>query len=411
MKKILEVCVDSLASALAAAEGGADRLELCSALVVGGLSPDVALFRQIRAQCSLPVRCLMRPRAGDFLYTSWEIDLLCAQIEALKAAGADGFVIGALTPEGQLDRSAMQRLLSACDGKPVTLHRCIDVSRDLAETYRAAAELGVDTVLTSGGAANGGEGAARLGERYGLHTLPETGALSQVQFSPMGDEAALMLDTSGAGLHKRGYRAQGVAAPLRETLAAAMVLLSRYRGRDPLCDPFCGSGTIPIEAALIAKNRAPGLNRTFSAQKWSWLDKKLWMEAADEAMDKEFHGDYEIWGGDLDPAAVELARHNAALAEVDDVVRFDVDDARTFHWGGLSGRVVTNPPYGERLMERLEAEALYRDFGRAWDKFPEGWKLYLLSSHTEFERTFGKKADKKRKLYNGMLKCDLFMYW
>ena len=253
--------------------------------------------------------------------------------------------------------------------------------------------------------------AARLGEKYGLNTLPETGALYQIQFSLMHDEAVLMLDTSGAGLHKRGYRAQGVAAPLRETLAAAMVLLSRYRGRDPLCDPFCGSGTIPIEAALIAKNRAPGLNRTFSAQRWSWLDKKLWMEAADEAMDKEFHGDYEIWGGDLDPAAVELARHNAALAEVDDVVRFDVDDARTFHWGGLYGRVVTNPPYGERIMERKEAEELYRAFGRAWSKFPEGWKLYLLSSHTEFERTFGKKADKKRKLYNGMLKCDLFMYW
>lgn len=168
MKKILEVCVDSLASALAAAEGGADRLELCSALVVGGLSPDVALLRQIRAHCSLPVRCLMRPRAGDFLYTSWEIDLLCAQIEALKAAGADGFVIGALTPEGQLDQAAMQRLLSACGGKPVTLHRCIDVSRDLAQTYRTAAELGVDTVLTSGGAANCVEGAARLKELLAL---------------------------------------------------------------------------------------------------------------------------------------------------------------------------------------------------------------------------------------------------
>ena len=251
---------------------------------------------------------------------------------------------------------------------------------------------------------------ARLGERYGLNTLPETGALYQIQFSIMKDTAVLMLDTSGAGLHKRGYRAQGVAAPLRETLAAAMVLLSRYRGKDPLCDPFCGSGTIPIEAALIAKNRAPGLNRSFSAQKWSWLDKKLWMSAADEAMDGEYDGDYEIWGGDLDPQAVELARHNAALAEVEDLVRFDVDDARTFHWGGLRGRVVTNPPYGERILERKEAEELYRAFGRAWSKFPEGWKLYLLSSHTEFERTFGRKADKKRKLYNGMLKCDLFMY-
>ena len=252
--------------------------------------------------------------------------------------------------------------------------------------------------------------AARLGAEYGLNTLPETGALYQVQFAIMGDEAALMLDTSGPGLHKRGYRAQGVAAPLRETLAAGLVLLSRYKGRDPLCDPFCGSGTIPIEAALIAKNRAPGLSRSFPAQRWAWLEKKYWMSAADEAMDKEFDGDYEIWGGDIDPEAVALARHNAQLAEVDDVVRFDVDDATRFHWGGLYGRVVTNPPYGERVMERREAEDLYRAFGKAWDKFPESWKLYLLSSHTEFERTFGKRADKKRKLYNGMLKCDLFMY-
>ena len=252
--------------------------------------------------------------------------------------------------------------------------------------------------------------AARLGAEYGLNTLPETGALYQVQFAIMGDEAALMLDTSGPGLHKRGYRAQGVAAPLRETLAAGLVLLSRYKGRDPLCDPFCGSGTIPIEAALIARNRAPGLSRSFSAQRWSWLDKQLWLDAAGEAMDKEFDGSYEIWGGDIDRSAVDLARHNAELAEVDDIVRFDVDDATRFHWGGLHGRVVTNPPYGERVMERKEAEELYRSFGKAWDKLPEGWKLYLLSSHTEFERTFGKKADKKRKLYNGMLKCDLFMY-
>ena len=252
--------------------------------------------------------------------------------------------------------------------------------------------------------------AARLGAKYGLNTLPETGALYQIQFSIMKDTATLMLDTSGPGLYKRGYRAHGVDAPLRETLAAAMVILSRYRGRDPLCDPFCGSGTIPIEAALIAKNRAPGLNRTFSAQKWTCVYKKLWLEAADEAMDKEFDGDYEIWGGDLDPQAVELARHNAQLAEVDDLVRFEQADARTFHWGGLYGRVVTNPPYGERIMERREAEDLYRAFGKAWAKFPDRWQLFLLSSHTEFERTFGRPADKKRKLYNGMLKCDLFMY-
>ena len=252
--------------------------------------------------------------------------------------------------------------------------------------------------------------AARLGEKYGLETLPESGALYQIQFSIMRDEVTLMLDTTGVGLHKRGYRAVGVAAPLRETLAAAMVLLSRYRGRDPFCDPFCGSGTIAIEAALIAKNRAPGLNRAFSAQKWRWLDSGLWLQAAGEAMDGEYDGAYDIWGGDIDPSAVELSRHNAELAGVDDCVRFEVADAGKFHRDSAYGQLVTNPPYGERLLERQEAEELYRSFGKAWAKFPETWKLYLLSSHTEFERTFGKTADRKRKLYNGMLKCDLFLY-
>ena len=252
--------------------------------------------------------------------------------------------------------------------------------------------------------------AARLGQKYGMDTLPETGALYQVQFSLMHDEVTLMLDTTGAGLHKRGYRAVGVVAPLRETLAAAMVLLSRYRGKDPFCDPFCGSGTIAIEAALIAKNRAPGLNRAFSAQRWKWLDSGLWLQAADEAMDKEFHGDYDIWGGDIDPKAVAIARDNAVKADVEDVVRFEVADAVKFHRDAPVGRVVTNPPYGERILEKREAEDLYRAFGKAVRTLPEGWKVSVLSSHTEFERTFGRTADKKRKLYNGMLKCDLFQY-
>ena len=252
--------------------------------------------------------------------------------------------------------------------------------------------------------------AARLGEKYGMDTLPESGALYQVQFSIMHDQVTLMLDTSGAGLHKRGYRAVGVAAPLRETLAAAMVLLSRYRGRDPFCDPFCGSGTIPIEAALIAKNRAPGLNRAFSAQKWRWLDSGLWLRAADEAMDKEYHGDYDIWGGDIDPRAVAIARDNAVKADMEDAIRFEVADATKFHRDAPAGRVVTNPPYGERILEKKEAEELYRAFGKAARGLPEGWKVSVLSSHTEFERTFGCQADKKRKLYNGMLKCDLFQY-
>lgn len=252
--------------------------------------------------------------------------------------------------------------------------------------------------------------AARLGSVFGLHTLPETGALYQVQFSIIKDQVTLMLDTSGNHLHKRGYRAQGMAAPLRETLAAALVSLSRYRGRDPFCDPFCGSGTIPIEAALVAKNRAPGLNRSFSAQQWGWLPSRLWTQAADEARSKEFHGSYDIWGGDIDPAAVEVARHNAKLAGVDDIVRFDVASATQFHRGEPRGRVVTNPPYGERLMERQEAEALYRAFGRTVRDLPQGWQVGVLSSHTEFERSFGRPAGKKRKLYNGMLKCDFFLY-
>lgn len=168
MKKLLEVCVDSLASARAAQAGGSDRLELCSALAVGGLSPYPELLRQIKVECSLPVRCLMRPRAGDFLYTKEEINLLCDQIRTLKAAGADGFVIGALTPDGTLDKIAMSQLLDACGDAPATLHRCIDVSRNLTETYRAAAELGIDTVLTSGGAANCQQGSAALAEMLAL---------------------------------------------------------------------------------------------------------------------------------------------------------------------------------------------------------------------------------------------------
>ena len=252
--------------------------------------------------------------------------------------------------------------------------------------------------------------AKRLGNAYGCETLPETGSRYQIQFSIVKDTATLYLDTSGEGLYKRGYRAQNMGAPLRETLAAALVTIARYRGKDPFCDPFCGSGTIAIEAALIAKNRAPGLNRTFSAQKWSWLPSDTWVEAAGEAMDLEYDGTYDIWGGDIDPAAIQVAQGNAVKADVEDLVRFQVADARSFSRQEPYGRVVCNPPYGERLMEKQEAEVLYRDFGRAAFGLPTGWKLHILSSHTEFERTFGKPADKKRKLYNGMIKCDLFQY-
>jgi len=249
----------------------------------------------------------------------------------------------------------------------------------------------------------------RLKSKYKVEWLKETSAKYQIQFAIMNDVAALYIDTSGAGLHKRGYRPTGNAAPLRETLAAAIVKLSRYRGREPVCDPFCGSGTIAIEAALAALKRAPGLNRGFAAQQWAWVDGKIWKDAAEEAISREYRGAYDIWGGDIDRKCTEIAAENARRAGVSEFVRFETADAAGFRRETPGGLILTNPPYGERVMEHKEAEALYRRFGAAAGKL-DGWKMYILSSHTEFERAFGKTAAKKRKLYNGMIKCDLFMY-
>ncbi len=250
----------------------------------------------------------------------------------------------------------------------------------------------------------------RLKAKYGLEWFAESAETVQIRFSIMKDRVSLCLDTSGMGLHKRGYRPAHNAAPLRETLAAAMVLLSRYRGKGEFVDPFCGSGTIPIEAALIALNRAPGLHRHFAAMDWRALDRAIWAEAAEAARAKEFHGDYSILGSDVDPKAVAIARQNAARAGVGELVRFEVADALRFDRETERGVIVTNPPYGERILEKTEAEALYRGFGAALAG-RENWSVYLLSSHTEFERCFGREADRKRKLYNGMIKCDLFMYY
>ena len=251
--------------------------------------------------------------------------------------------------------------------------------------------------------------AARLGAKYGTEWLPETGETYQIQFAIMKDTATLYLDTSGAGLHKRGYRPAAVAAPLRETLAAAMVGFARYRGKGDFCDPFCGSGTIAIEAALAAKNRAPGIARAFAAEKWPVIPAAVWRSARSEALDREFQGDYSVFASDLDAKAVETAKRNASRAGVAELIRFEVSDARQFSRRTERGVIVTNPPYGERLMEKREAEELYRGFGAAV-LGKENWKLCLLSSHTEFERCFGRQAGKKRKLYNGMIKCDLYMY-
>ncbi len=250
----------------------------------------------------------------------------------------------------------------------------------------------------------------RLKSRYHISWFDENAETVQIRFSIMKDQVSLCLDTSGEGLHKRGYRPAHNAAPLRETLAAAMVNLSHYRGRDDFCDPFCGSGTIPIEAALIARNIAPGMNRHFAAMDWRTLDKKLWQEEKDLSRSLEYHGDYRIFASDLDPKAVAMAKANAERAGVAELIRFKTADARSFSRETERGVLVTNPPYGERIGEKEEAEELYRAFGAAY-RNSANWQLYLLSSHTEFERCFGKEADKKRKLYNGMIKCDLFMYY
>ena len=248
-----------------------------------------------------------------------------------------------------------------------------------------------------------------LKARYHLEWFPESGVKYQIQFSIMKDEVSMCLDTTGDGLHKRGYRPAHNAAPLKETLAAAMVSLAHYRGREDFVDPFCGSGTIPIEAALIAKNRAPGLERDFSAMNWPQFPKEVWEQEREIARGAEFQGDYRILGTDIDPEAIKIARENARRAGVDDVVRFEVADAREFSQKTENGLIVTNPPYGERIMERKTAEELYRSFGRQYQE-SKNWNLFLISSHPEFEQCFGQKADKKRKLYNGMIPCNLYMY-
>ena len=228
MKKTLEICVDSLASARAAIAGGADRLELCSALLAGGLTPYVELLRQIRAESDIAVRCLMRPRPGDFLYTPEELAMMAQQIRQLKQAGADGFVIGCLTPEGDLDRKAMEPLLEACAGTGVTLHRCIDVSRDIRKTYLDAKALGIDTVLTSGGGSSC---------EVGQETI---GMLLSLRDGLDGPEVLV-----GAGVHAQ--------------------LISRFRQALPQVSAFHMSGKKEVESAMAFRRTGvpmglPGLD-------------------------------------------------------------------------------------------------------------------------------------------------------
>ena len=250
----------------------------------------------------------------------------------------------------------------------------------------------------------------RLGEKYGVSWLPETGAKYQLQFSLMNDRAQVYLDTSGPGLHKRGYRANGNDAPLRETLAAAMVSLTRYRGREFLWDGFCGSGTIPIEAALIARNQAPGMYRRFSAETFAWMNPQIWGQVRSEFRDREFKGNYRILGSDNDPKCVSLSMANARKAGVDKLITFQDGDATKMSLPCNEGIFICNPPYGQRMLEQQSAQRLYGALGRHL-KYADGWKKYIITSEPEFEHYFGVRADKKRKLYNGMIKCDYYMYF
>ena len=250
----------------------------------------------------------------------------------------------------------------------------------------------------------------RLGAKYGLSWLPETGAVYPIRFSIMKDHCEVFLDTSGLSLHKRGYRAIGNEAPLHETMAAAMVNLARYRGRDYFWDPFCGSGTICIEAALAAINRAPGMGRRFGAEYWPVVPAEVWQQARVEARDLEFRGEYRILGTDIDPNSLEIAKANAKKAGVAKYIEFREGDATKLPLPCDQGVIVCNPPYGERMLEQRSAQRLYQQLGRHL-KFADGWKKYIISSEPEFEHYFGKQAVKKRKLYNGRLQCNVYMYY
>ena len=249
----------------------------------------------------------------------------------------------------------------------------------------------------------------RLRSVYGLSWFSEEGEIFPIQFAIMKNEAALYIDTSGTGLHKRGYRPAQVTAPLRETLAAAIVDIARYRGRGDFCDPFCGSGTIAIEAALAALNRAPGSRREFAAEAWRCLPRSIWQAERNLARSREYSGDYHLFASDIDPRAVALARENARRAGVEKYIDFSVADARDFSRQTENGTLCTNPPYGERLLEKEAAAELMRAFGKTMRK-TENWKTYVISSLENFENVYGKRADKRRRLYNGMIPCQLYMY-
>lgn len=250
----------------------------------------------------------------------------------------------------------------------------------------------------------------RLSRQYGIDVFPETGAKFPIHIRILKDVVSLCVDTSGSGLHKRGYREHAGAAPLKETMAAAMVKLSRWRPERPFLDPLCGSGTIVIEAAMIGKNIAPGLKRSFVSETWSDAWKKQYDLARQEAEQAKNDKTFRLLGSDIDGKVLKQARANAALAGVEALVAFQKLPVQKIATKRRYGVIVTNPPYGERLGDEAEMKTLYADMGRVFSGLPD-WSHFILCAYPEFERYFGKKATKNRKLYNSMIKTYFYQYF
>lgn len=249
-----------------------------------------------------------------------------------------------------------------------------------------------------------------MSEVYGISYFPEEGVKYQVEFFILNDEATLMIDTSGEPLHKRGYRREANAAPIRETLAAAIVATSRPREDVLMWDPMCGSGTLAIEAAMRMRNIAPGMRRNFSAEKFPYIPEKLWRDAKEEALEGITPSEFEVYASDIDEECVKLTKDNAYRAGVLNSLKVFRQDARRISAPGRRGTIVTNPPYGERIGTVSEVERLYRDIGVHFRSLAP-WQVYVITSHDGFERLYGKKADKVKKLYNGMIPCYLYQFF
>ena len=251
----------------------------------------------------------------------------------------------------------------------------------------------------------------RLKLRYHISVFAETGCELKIRFSIHKNNVTMMIDTSGEGLHKRGYRRSSNDAPLKETLAASMCDLARIYPDTQLFAPFCGSGTILIEAALMATKTAPGLRRFFAAERFGFLDRKIWMDERTRAQDMILKNvDFRAQGFDIDPNAVDLTLANAKKAGVEKYVKAALGDVNNFSAPKERCLTICNPPYGERLLDVKSAEELYRVMGKQFE-MGDGRKYFIISPHDEFEKHYGRTADKRRKLYNGMIKCQLFMYF